>query len=95
MKIRPRYFFTLGELPGTPLTRYALVAGDGNTVIAVQVSVPDTDLMHIERPTILRWLIAGPAEVAIKQFRINEVPAPGEQPRRTTWRRSGKRAAAQ
>jgi len=84
-------YFRLGDLPGTPLVRYAVL--DGNTVTSVQVSVPEGT--EVERPAVLRWRLAGPAEVAIKQYRINEVPQAGEQPRRTTWRRSGKRAAAQ
>ena len=84
-------YFVLGALPGTPLTRYAVL--DGHTVVSVQVSVPEGQ--EVERPANVRWRLAGPAEVQIKQYRINEVPTPGEQPRRTTWSRSGKRAAAQ
>ena len=84
-------YFILGPVAGTPLTRYAVL--DGHTVTAVQVSVPEGQ--EVERPAHVRWRLAGPAEVQIRQFRINEVPTPGEQARRTTWSRSGKRAAAQ
>lgn len=93
--IRPRYFFTLGPLTGTPLTRYAIVAADGQTVIGVQVSMPDTDLLHIERPTHLRWLRGDGQDVRIRTWRINETPIgkAGEQPRRPTWRRAGRTAS--
>lgn len=93
--IRPRFFFTLAPLHGMPLTRYAIVAGDGHTVIGVQVSMPDTDLVHIERPAILRWRQSATQDVQIKRFRINETPLgrAGEQARRPVWSRSGRRAA--
>lgn len=94
--MRPRYYFTLGQLPGTPLTRYAIVAEDGTTVIGVQVSVPDIDLTHIDRPAHLRWRQSAVREVEIKRYRINEQsPRNGEQARRPTWSRAGKRAAAE
>jgi hypothetical protein len=98
---RPRYWFVLGPVPNTTLTRYAIVAGDGNTVLSVQVSRPDDDLLHIEPPTHIRWRRVPLAEqlagVQIKTWRINEQPVGhnGEQPRKPVWRRAGRRAAAE
>ena len=86
-----RYYFSLGAVPNTPHTRYAVVAGDGCTVLGTQVSVPD--LVEIERPAVLRWRHAEANEVQIKRYRINETPQAGEQPRRTTWKRAGRTAS--
>jgi hypothetical protein len=90
--VTPCYYFSLGAVPNTPLTRYAVVAGDGVTVLATQISVPD--LVEIERPAVLRWLDVEANDVQIKRYRINEAPLSrnGQQPRRTTWKRAGRRA---
>ncbi len=88
----PCYYFSLGPVPQAPHVRYAVVADDGVTVLATQISVPD--LVEIERPAVLRWLDVEENEVQIRRYRINEAPLSrnGKQPRRTTWKRSGRRA---
>ena len=89
-------YFTLGPLPGTLLSRYAVLAGD-HTVTDVLVSRPDG--VEVERPTHIRWKRPAVQEVRIKSWRINETPVNpahnGEQPRRPVWSRAGKRAAPQ
>ena len=77
----------VGDVAGAPYVRYGIV--ERGMIVSVQVSVPDGECV----PNPMKYARKGPAEVQIKQFRINEVPAPGEQPRRTTWRRSGRTAA--
>jgi hypothetical protein len=89
----PRYYFSLGPVAQTPHSRYAVVAGDGVTVLSTQISVPD--LVEIERPAVLRWRNHKATDVRVctkvdyQQFTIKA----GEQPRRPTWRRAGRRAA--
>jgi hypothetical protein len=82
-------YFVLGPVPHTPYTRYAVLAG-ANTVTDVLVSRPDG--VEVERPAVLRWRHVEANEVQIKRYRINETPQAGEQPRRTTWKRAGRRA---
>ncbi len=86
-------YFTLGQLPGTLHCRFAILAGD--TVTHTQISRPDGE--EVERPAVLRWRHAETPDVQIKQYRINETPMAhnGEQPRKPTWRRSGRTVAAQ
>jgi hypothetical protein len=90
--VTPRYYFPLGPVAQTPHSRYAVVAGDGVTVLSTQISVPD--LVEIERPAVLRWLDVEESDVQIRRYRINEAPLSrnGQQPRRMTWKRSGRRA---
>ena len=86
-------YFVLGPVAGTPFTRYAVLHGD-NTVWDTQVSRPDG--LEVERPAVLRWRHKA-AESAVRtkvdyqQFVINAHN--GEQPRRATWSRAGRRAA--
>ena len=85
-------YFILCPVPGTMHTRYATLTGD-HTVTAVSISRPDG--VEVDRPTHIRWRIPAPAEVQVKSWRINETPVShnGEQPRKPTWRRAGRRAA--
>jgi hypothetical protein len=88
----PRYYFSLGPVAQTPHSRYAVVAGDGVTVLSTQISVPD--LVEIERPAVLRWrheaaAVAVRTKIDYQQFTIKA----GEQPRKPTRRRAGRRAA--
>ncbi len=69
----PRYYFSLGPVAQTPHSRYAVVAGDGVTVLSTQISVPDL------------------VKIDYQQFVIHTHN--GEQPRKPTWRRAGRRAA--
>ena len=88
-------YFTLGPLHGTLHTRYAVLGGVGSTVIDVVVSRPDGT--EVERPAHIRWKRPSVQEVRIKSWRINETPvnpAAGEQPRRVSWKRAGRRATA-
>jgi hypothetical protein len=90
----PRYYFSLGPVAQTPHSRYAVVAGDGVTVLSTQISVPD--LVEIERPAVLRWrheaaAVAVRTKIDYQQFVIHTHN--GEQPRKPTWRRAGRRAA--
>lgn len=88
-------YFVLGPVLGTPYTRYAVLHGE-QTVWTVQVSRPDG--REVPRPDHLRWR-HGTADVAVRtkvdyqQFAIGNHN--GEQPRRATWSRAGRRAAAE
>jgi hypothetical protein len=65
-------------------------------VTATQISRPDGE--EVERPAVLRWrheaaAVAVRTKIDYQQFVINGHN--GEQPRRPTWRRSGRTVAAQ
>ena len=84
----------LGELPNTPMMRYAVL--DHGCVVDVTVSVPEGE--EVLRPAVLRWRrvesdVAVRTRVDYQQFSISKHN--GEQPRRPTWKRSGRTAAPQ
>ena len=80
-------YCVIGPVACSPYTRYGIV--ERGVIVSVQVSLPDGELV----PSPMKYARKSQTEVQIKQYRINEAPAHnGEQPRRTTWRRSGKRA---
>lgn len=86
-------YFSLGPLPGTTLTRWAVLHGD-QTVWSVQVSRPDG--IEVERPAVLRWRRQSSesnvkTKVDYQQFHMSN----GEQPRKPVWSRAGRRAAAE
>ena len=97
MTSRSDHYFILGPLPGTTMTRYAVLRGD-HTVWQVQVSRPEG--VEVPQPATLRWRHAP----AVADVKVWQVPAwnergpltperhNGQQPR-TTWRRAGRTGA--
>ena len=86
-------YFILGPIPGSPYTRYAVLSGE-HTVIGTQVSRPGG--VEVPRPNVLRFSHKEPNEVKVRQMNAQEWKlGSGQQPRRPTWRRAGKRVAQQ
>jgi hypothetical protein len=83
-------FCVLGAVAGSLHTRYAVLKR--GIVVSLQVSRPDGEEVPV--PAVLKYTPA-PAvpEVRISLPAWNERgPLNGQQPRRTTWKRAGRRA---
>ena len=85
-------YCTLGALPLTTMTRYAVLSG--STVLEVIISRPDG--IEVQRPAVLRWKRADGNEHVVKRYAFNnpapmQVNANGQQMRKPTWRRAGRR----
>lgn len=85
-------WFTMGPLPNTTMFRYAVV--DHGYIVDVTVSKPDGE--EIPRPAVLKFKRSTPS-VTIKKLNAQEyifsTKANGEQARRPTWRRAGRKVA--
>lgn len=89
-------WFVLGDLPHTVMKRYAVL--DHGCIVDVTVSVP-LEGEEVPRPASLRFKRNEAIDVRVKQPNAQtfsySTKANGEQPRRPTWKRSGKRVAPQ
>ena len=84
-------YFVLGTVAGTAMTRYAVL--DHGCIADVVVSRPEGQ--EVPRPAVIRWKHKSDS-VTVKEYLFNN-PTPttknGEQVRRPTWSRAGRRAA--
>ena len=83
----------LGSLPGTQHQRFGIVRG--GSIVSVQVSKPDGKEVPMDG---LKYKIAGPVfdvrpEYINPQEYVFSTKASGEQARRPTWRRAGRKVA--
>ena len=84
----------LGSLPGTPHNRYGIVRG--GSIVSVQVSRPEGKEVPVDG---LKWKLTGvqfnvtPEFINPQEFTYSTKN--GEQPRKPSWSRSGRRAAPQ
>lgn len=87
-------WFVLGDLPNTPMKRYAVL--DHGCIVDVTVSQPGEERDRVERPAHLRFKRAAAPDVHVKPVNAQQFTlGNGERARRPTWRRAGRTAAPQ